>query len=112
LQAIRILVDFIPILGRTEAEARRRAEAGGESSKDTLRFVGTPKRCAALMRDWITVGACDGFNLLLPTSVADTAAEARLLAACVSACARPTTAGDGTLRGRLRLARPPSRYAA
>jgi alkanesulfonate monooxygenase SsuD/methylene tetrahydromethanopterin reductase-like flavin-dependent oxidoreductase (luciferase family) len=112
LQAVRILVDFVPILGRTEAEARRRADASGEGDPDTLRFVGTPKRCAALMRDWITIGACDGFNLLLPTSTADPAAGLNLLTTCIAACARPR-AGDGaTLRAHLRLPRPLSRYAA
>jgi len=108
LQAIRILVDLVPILGRTEAEARQKADALGEGDQRTLRFVGTPPQLAVLMRSWHAVGACDGFNLL----PLDASGEFDLLATCVAALARRPVMDGATLRARLQLPRPLSRYAA
>lgn len=107
LQAVRILVNLVPILGRSTAEARDRAAGLGEDPGDTLRFVGTPPRLAALMREWHAVGACDGFNLLSHDQD-----DFELLASCVNALQRNDVPVGATLRTRLELARPVSRYAA
>jgi N-acetyl-S-(2-succino)cysteine monooxygenase len=95
--ATRILVDVFPTFGRTGADPQRAANP----------FTGTPARVADLMRTWHDAGACDGFNLLSP----DLPAEADLIAACLTTLARTTPDGT-TLRQRLGLPRPPSRYAA
>jgi alkanesulfonate monooxygenase SsuD/methylene tetrahydromethanopterin reductase-like flavin-dependent oxidoreductase (luciferase family) len=112
LQAVRILADLVPILGQSPTAARRREAAFGEAPGDApggpLRFVGTPAQLAALMRDWHAVGACDGFNLLPRNTPEDFA----LLAECIVALGRTAVADGATLRTRLELPRPVSRYAA
>jgi alkanesulfonate monooxygenase SsuD/methylene tetrahydromethanopterin reductase-like flavin-dependent oxidoreductase (luciferase family) len=108
IQSIRILVDVEPILGRTEAEARQKAAALGVGGKNTLRFVGTPRHFAALLREWHAADACDGFNLLPP----DLPASVDLLAAAVAKVPRMPITSGATLRERLELPRPLSRYAA
>jgi len=94
--AIRILMDVAPMLGWTDTDAQRAAN----------QFTGTPARVADLMHTWHDAGACDGFNLLSPDLETD-----HLVAACVTALAK-TTPDATTLRQRLGLPRPPSRYAA
>ncbi|MDR3535751.1 MAG: LLM class flavin-dependent oxidoreductase [Acetobacteraceae bacterium] len=103
LQAIRILVDLVPILGATTAEAQRRADAIGQHGS-ALQFVGTPSQLRTMMREWDAVGACDGFNLLPH----DPPVDFGLLATLPHT---PDAAGM-TLRDRLRLPRPVNRYAA
>jgi alkanesulfonate monooxygenase SsuD/methylene tetrahydromethanopterin reductase-like flavin-dependent oxidoreductase (luciferase family) len=107
-RVIRILADVVPILGQTVDEARRKANAVPDYPGDAFRFAGTPEQLAALMREWNTAGVCDGFNLRrsqLPS-------EVDLLVAAVTALARPPAVRGATLRDRLNLPRPASRYAA
>lgn len=108
LQAVRVLADIVPILGRSDVEARRKAEARDEIGGSPLTFVGTAPELAELMRDWHAVGACDGFNFLLT----DAGADLDLLGACIAALTRTPAAEGATLRARLELPRPLSRYAA
>jgi alkanesulfonate monooxygenase SsuD/methylene tetrahydromethanopterin reductase-like flavin-dependent oxidoreductase (luciferase family) len=96
VRAVRILANVEPILRRTNTEADH-----------ATRFSGAPARVAALMREWCETGVCDGFNLVLRDLAA-----LDLLGDCVTALARPSTARGGTLRERLDLPRPRSRYAA
>jgi alkanesulfonate monooxygenase SsuD/methylene tetrahydromethanopterin reductase-like flavin-dependent oxidoreductase (luciferase family) len=97
-RTIRILVDVVPIFGRTSLGARTAAE-------DALHFEGTPEQLASLMRDWHAAGICDGFNLHPPANV-------DLLGECVTALGRAPVTDGTTLRERFDLPRPRSRYAA
>ncbi len=111
---LRVLVNVVAVLAGTEDAARGRRDAldamvtpamaaalRADGARRTLRFAGTPARLAALMRAWHADGVCDGFNLLpavLPDDLAAAALPGR-------------HAAGGTLRERLGLARPRSRYA-
>jgi N-acetyl-S-(2-succino)cysteine monooxygenase len=74
----------------------------------SARFTGTPEKFTAMMRAWHDAGVCDGFNLRLPP----VAAEIERLAGCIAALGRPRAADGMTLRDRLDLPRPRSRYVA
>ncbi len=95
---IRVLADVEPILG---------AMAGGGVDEDA-RFTGTPEQFTGLMRAWHDAGVCDGFNLRLRP----VPAEIEILADCIATLRRPRAEDGMTLRDRLDLPRPRSRYAA
>jgi alkanesulfonate monooxygenase SsuD/methylene tetrahydromethanopterin reductase-like flavin-dependent oxidoreductase (luciferase family) len=107
-RGLPVLADVVPILGATVAKAQEMAGMRANSNGDTLRFVGTPEQFAAMLRDWHDAGVCEGFNLL-PRPIPE---EINLLADCVRVLDRPRPAEDVTLRDRLGLSRPLSRYAA
>jgi alkanesulfonate monooxygenase SsuD/methylene tetrahydromethanopterin reductase-like flavin-dependent oxidoreductase (luciferase family) len=112
-----VLADIAPILdhaGETGAARLEALQALGAAPADAepLAFVGAPAALADLMQAWARAGACDGFNLLpavLPTDL-----EA-IVSGVVPELARRGLAagdrGDATLRARLGLTRPVSRYA-
>jgi alkanesulfonate monooxygenase SsuD/methylene tetrahydromethanopterin reductase-like flavin-dependent oxidoreductase (luciferase family) len=95
---IRVLADVEPILGVMMADA---------GVDESARFTGSPEQFAALMRAWHAAGVCDGFNLRL----SPVPAEIEILADCIAALGRPRVADGITLRDRLDLPRPRSRYA-
>ncbi len=103
LQAIRILVDLVPVLGATKAEAQRRTGAM-DADNAALRFVGTPDQLRTMMREWDAGCVFDDFHLLPH----DPSTDFDLLATLPHT---PDAAGM-TLRGRLKLPRPVNRYAA
>ncbi len=117
--ALRLIVRVLPILAATEeAAAKRAAQLDGllpqtEASGSPLRFVGSPQRFAAWMAEWHGDAACDGFDLLPAVSTTDLDLIAREV---VPALHRLGLRGAGdrgsTLRERLGLRRPASRFAA
>jgi N-acetyl-S-(2-succino)cysteine monooxygenase len=111
LQAVKILVNCSLFLGRTEPQARRLADAH-PACGDSLRLIGTPEQCAREMREWVSIDACDGFNLTIPEASIGTTASAGLLTDCLDACARPHVPGNPTLRQRLGMPRAPNQFAA
>ncbi len=66
--ALRILMEFMPVLAATTHAAARRLEeldALAEPPEDAAPcFLGTPADLAQRMLAWQAAGACDGFNLL------------------------------------------------
>ena len=109
---LRLLVNLMPILGGSEAEAQARArdlDATAPGGPSCLRFVGTPEQLVQLWGAW--TGAADGFNLLpavLPSDlepIEEAIGIARRRGLCASDDPGPT------LRARLGLARPRSRFA-
>jgi len=65
-----VLPGIIPVIGSTDAEARRL-----QAEHDAVRsdyghgyrvLVGTPERIADSMQEWADAGAADGFNILPP----------------------------------------------
>lgn len=97
---LRVLCNLLVILGDTEAAAQARAaELDALCPLDLPRFVGTPARLAAMLRQ--SLGPCDGFNLMPAVLPIDL----DLLSGAVPAPTRATT-----LRDRFRLARPASQY--
>jgi alkanesulfonate monooxygenase SsuD/methylene tetrahydromethanopterin reductase-like flavin-dependent oxidoreductase (luciferase family) len=123
---VRVLVNIVIVLGDTQAEARRRADAldgmiapaldaalCADGECRTLRFVGSPEELAALFADWWAAGVCDGFNIL-PAVLPD---DLAMLADAVVPLARtrglrPYSYAGTTLREHLALHRPRSQYAA
>ena len=104
----RVLVDVMPILGATDREAAARAEALDAMAvrPRAMRFVGTAAGLRDLCADWVGAGVCDGFNLR-PAVLPD---DLEAILAAVAPLARRSPA-SGTLRERLGLARPRSRFS-
>ncbi len=109
----RVLVNVTPILGATDAEARRRAEQVGASPDESLRFVGTSEQLLDLFASWVRDGICDGFNLrpaVLPDDL-ETFVDWVVPAGRARGLFRDAYSGT-TLREHLGLPRPRSRFAA
>ena len=107
--AVARFADVVITQGETEAGAaaaraslRGHAAACGRAQMP-LTLAHLPVRQAD-MRRWVQAGSCDGFDLA-PTT------EAGIDAACAFARTQPPNEG-ATLRERLGLVRPRSRYAA
>jgi FMN-dependent oxidoreductase (nitrilotriacetate monooxygenase family) len=87
--------------------ARRMANSGSIPT-----FAGTPRAIADQMEEWFTGGAADGFNLMFPLLPEDLILFAEQV---VPELRRrglvPQDYAEGTLRARLGLPRPPSRFA-
>jgi alkanesulfonate monooxygenase SsuD/methylene tetrahydromethanopterin reductase-like flavin-dependent oxidoreductase (luciferase family) len=105
--SVRIVADVMAVLGPAMADAERKT-SGPATKCPALHFVGTPRQLAASLRAWRDKTACDGFNFL----VSGGSEEIELLGACVTSLGRMPPPDGGTLRERLNLPRPLSRYAA
>jgi alkanesulfonate monooxygenase SsuD/methylene tetrahydromethanopterin reductase-like flavin-dependent oxidoreductase (luciferase family) len=111
--ALKVLMNVMPVLASADAQARKVAAALGEAGMEgqQLAFVGTPERLAAELADLHARGCCDGFNII-PARLPD---DLRLLVDGTLPALRrtgrlPPRSDDGTLRDRLGLAHPRSRY--
>jgi alkanesulfonate monooxygenase SsuD/methylene tetrahydromethanopterin reductase-like flavin-dependent oxidoreductase (luciferase family) len=108
---LKVLMNVMPILASTDDDAREAAAALGEAVMPggPLMFVGTPERLAKRLTDMQARGCCDGFNII-PARLPD---DLRLLIDRTL----PTLQRSGgvprcgTLRERIGLAHPRSRYA-
>lgn len=116
---VRLIARIMPILAATEAAAARRAaDLDGllpktEMSGTPLRFVGTPQRFAAWMAEWHGDDACDGFDLQPAVSTTDLDLIAGEVVAALHRLGVRRAGDQGsTLRERLGLPRPTSRFAA
>jgi alkanesulfonate monooxygenase SsuD/methylene tetrahydromethanopterin reductase-like flavin-dependent oxidoreductase (luciferase family) len=111
--ALKVLMNVMPVLAPTDAEARKAAAALGEVAiaGRPLAFVGTPERLAERLADLHARGCCDGFNIV-PARLPD---DLRLLVDGTLPALRqkglaPPRRDGGTLRDRLGLVHPRSRY--
>jgi alkanesulfonate monooxygenase SsuD/methylene tetrahydromethanopterin reductase-like flavin-dependent oxidoreductase (luciferase family) len=107
----------MPILGESEAAARKRAaELDALVSVEATtapRFVGTPLQFAAWMADWQAAGACDGFDILPAVSTIDLELVVEAVVPELRRRGlRPAGYGGPTLRDGLGLQRAASRFAA
>lgn len=93
----RVLVNLMPILD---------GGSGDGSGSGVMRFVGTAAGLRELCAEWVGAGVCDGFNLM-PAVLPD---DLEGVLAAVAPLARAVPAG-ATLRERLGLARPRSRFS-
>jgi N-acetyl-S-(2-succino)cysteine monooxygenase len=123
--AVRLMMNVMPILGANPAQAARRAAeadalAEGPPAVDpdapvptpAQRFVGTPAEFSAMLAAWIEGAACDGFNILPAIAAQDLAILAQEVVPMLQQQGlRPHASRDGTLRERLGLARTRSRFA-
>ena len=115
-QHLHIFGDLVVFLAETTAEAvRRKARldelAGEEYRSDALVFTGTAGDLARLLLDWQAAGL-SGFRLRPGVIGQDLPAiTANLVADLQERGAFRTSYPDGTLRARLGLPRPASRYA-
>ncbi|MBI4934604.1 MAG: LLM class flavin-dependent oxidoreductase [Actinobacteria bacterium] len=113
---LKILADLVVFLDESETAAADRKHRLDELDGDELRtdasvFVGTPEALAAQLNAWQSYGI-DGFRLrpgVLPHDLEQIVD--RLVPALQRRGTFRTEYGDETLRERLGLARPASRYA-
>lgn len=101
-----IIKSAMPILGRSEREALRRAdELAALGSDPPSFFVGTPAGLAEELSHWLESGACDGFDLRPAVNTCDL----DLIMEAIAPSLRPASFGSdrhSTLRQDLRIARP------
>jgi alkanesulfonate monooxygenase SsuD/methylene tetrahydromethanopterin reductase-like flavin-dependent oxidoreductase (luciferase family) len=115
-QTLHVFGDLVVFLAETAAAARERKArldelAGEEHRSDALVFAGTPQELAGLLQDWQAAGL-SGFRLRPGVISQDLAAiTAHLVPLLQERGAFRVSYQDGTLRKRLGLPRPASRYA-
>ena len=111
-----LFADLVVFLGATVEEAAARQarmdkRAGYAFTSDATVFTGTPAQLAGLLLDWQGAGLA-GFRLRPGAIPGDLEAITRALVPELQrAGAFRTSYQAGTLRGRLGLGRPVSRYA-
>lgn len=116
-ETISVLADLVVFLAsdaRAAAERKARLDelAGQELTSDAAVFTGTPAQLATLLAEWQQAGL-SGFRLRPGGIPADLQAITRdLVPELQRRGVFRTSYDDGTLRGRLGLGRPASRYAA
>ena len=114
---VRLFADLTVFLGATAAEAASRQarldeRAGHAFTSDATVFTGTPAQLAGLLLDWQRAGL-PGFRLRPGAIPDDLEAITRgLVPELQRRGAFRTGYEPGTLRGRLGLGRPASRYAS
>jgi alkanesulfonate monooxygenase SsuD/methylene tetrahydromethanopterin reductase-like flavin-dependent oxidoreductase (luciferase family) len=111
--ALKVLMNVMPVLAPTDAEAGKAAAALGEAANAgrPLAFVGTPERLAEQLADLHGRGCCDGFNIV-PARLPD---DLRRLVDGTLPVLRqrglaPPRRDGGALRDRFGLIHPRSRY--
>jgi alkanesulfonate monooxygenase SsuD/methylene tetrahydromethanopterin reductase-like flavin-dependent oxidoreductase (luciferase family) len=115
-QTLHVFGDLVVFLAETAAAARERKArldelAGEEYRSDALVFTGTAAELAGLLLDWQAAGL-SGFRLRPGVNTHDLAAITQDLVTYVQKRgAFRRSYADGTLRTRLGLPRPASRYA-
>jgi alkanesulfonate monooxygenase SsuD/methylene tetrahydromethanopterin reductase-like flavin-dependent oxidoreductase (luciferase family) len=83
------------------------------SSRGHSSIVGTPSEVADFMEEWVTTGACDGFNVLPPYFNGGLTDFVDMVVPELQRRGIYRTAYEGsTLRANLELPIPASRYAA
>ena len=114
---VHLFADLVVFLGATAAEAASRQArldemAGYAFSSEATVFTGTPAQLAGLLLDWRRAGL-SGFRLR-PAAIPDDleAITRALVPELQRRGAFRTRYEPGTLRGRLGLGRPASRYAS
>jgi alkanesulfonate monooxygenase SsuD/methylene tetrahydromethanopterin reductase-like flavin-dependent oxidoreductase (luciferase family) len=111
--AIAARVADVVLVPGVSADIVREAGMAVREHRDRIRVLAdikpmaAPEQFTAVMRAWYDTGVCDGFNLRLRP----VPAEIERLADCIAALGRPHAANGMTLRDRLDLPRPRSRYA-
>jgi alkanesulfonate monooxygenase SsuD/methylene tetrahydromethanopterin reductase-like flavin-dependent oxidoreductase (luciferase family) len=111
--ALKVLMNVFPVLAPTEAEARSRYSELGDAVAPGLAFVGTPEELANQLADLHASQACDGFNIIPPVLPDDLRLIAeRTIPLLKQRGLVPAPARGRTLRDRLSLIHPRSRYAA
>jgi alkanesulfonate monooxygenase SsuD/methylene tetrahydromethanopterin reductase-like flavin-dependent oxidoreductase (luciferase family) len=116
-ETISVLADLVVFLAsdaRAAADRRARLDelAGQELTSDAAVFAGTPAQLASVLEEWQQAGL-SGFRLRPGGIPADLQAITRDLVPELQRRGVFRTSYDaGTLRGRLGLGRPASRYAA
>jgi alkanesulfonate monooxygenase SsuD/methylene tetrahydromethanopterin reductase-like flavin-dependent oxidoreductase (luciferase family) len=114
---VRLFADLVVFLGATAAEAAGRQArldelAGYAFTSDATTFTGTPAQLAGLLLDWQRAGL-SGFRLRPGTIPGDLEAITReVVPELQRRGAFRTGYEPGSLRGRLGLGRPASRYAS
>ncbi len=114
---VHVVADLVVFLGPSAAAAAGRKArldelAGYVYTSDATVFTGTPAQLAGLLTEWQQAGL-SGFRLRPGTIPGDLEAITReLVPELQRRGAFRTSYGPGTLRGRLGLRRPASRYAA
>jgi alkanesulfonate monooxygenase SsuD/methylene tetrahydromethanopterin reductase-like flavin-dependent oxidoreductase (luciferase family) len=114
---VRLFADLVVFLGATAAEAAGRQArldelAGYAFTSDAAVFTGTPAQLAGLLLDWQRAGL-SGFRLRPGAIPGDLEAITRgLVPELQQRGAFRTRYEAGTLRGRLGLIRPASRYVS
>ena len=114
---VQVFADLVVFLGATAAEAAERQArldelAGYAFTSDATIFTGTPVQLARLLLDWQRAGL-SGFRLRPGAIPDDLEAITRgLVPELQQRGAFRTGYKAGTLRGRLGLSRPASRYAS
>ena len=116
-ETLHVFGDLVVFLGETDADAAGRKArlddaAGAEYASDALIFTGTPARLAELLLDWQRAGLT-GFRLRPGALPRDLLHITRNLVPELRRTRSFRTSYTGTsLRERLGLPRPASRYAA
>ncbi|MBV8391735.1 MAG: hypothetical protein JOY81_01000, partial [Alphaproteobacteria bacterium] len=111
---VRYVVRLKVILGETEAAAvKRAAELDALAADSQPRFAGTPEQLAAHVAGWHAAGACDGVDILPAVMPLDLDGLVNAVVPSLRARGlRPAGYAGHTLRERLGIARPLSRFAA
>jgi alkanesulfonate monooxygenase SsuD/methylene tetrahydromethanopterin reductase-like flavin-dependent oxidoreductase (luciferase family) len=116
-EPVLVFADLVVFLDDDPAAAAARKarldeRAGAELVSDAVIFTGSPAQLADLMLDWQAAGLA-GFRLRPGVISSDlTAITESLVPHIQDRGAFRTRYAEGTLRGRLGLARPANRYAA
>jgi len=101
-----IIKSAMPILARTEREARQRADTlAAFGSGPPPFFVGTPSGLTEELTNWFRLGACDGFDLRPAVNTDDL----ELIIDAIVPSLRPASSSSvrrSTLRHDLQIARP------
>ncbi|MFT5485393.1 MAG: FMN-dependent oxidoreductase (nitrilotriacetate monooxygenase family) [Paracoccaceae bacterium] len=100
-------------MARREGWTLRQLYQHFAATRGHMDLVGTPTEVADGMQEWFENGACDGFNLIPPTFPGEFDAFVDMVVPELQRRGVYRTAyEDGTLRDRLGLRVPESRYAA
>jgi len=116
-EPVAVFADLVVFLDDDPAvaaarKARLDERAGAELVSDAVIFTGSPSQLADLMLEWQAAGLA-GFRLRPGVISTDLPAITESLVPTLQSLGAFRTAyEDGTLRGRLGLARPANRYAA
>jgi alkanesulfonate monooxygenase SsuD/methylene tetrahydromethanopterin reductase-like flavin-dependent oxidoreductase (luciferase family) len=97
----------MPILARTEREARQRADSLSARHKGPSPFfVGTPAGLAEELENWIEAGACDGFDLRPAVNMSDLELIIEAVAPSLHRTSSRSSNSRSTLRQDLQIPRP------
>lgn len=103
-----VIQSAMPVLARTEREARQRADrlAALEAGPSPF-FVGTPAGLAEELTTWHQAGACDGFDLRPAVNTPDLELIIEAVAPLLRQASSRGSRDRSTLRHDLQIPRPP-----